>query len=153
MDKGENSKSGLCSHNKQIEKEHANTYTHVHAYTRYSATASIQLTFSVRWRQHNEKTQRDLHLCSGGKMAEHSIIFSDKQMKVRGNVSPTDWNSECRVPFTHRHHHSMEIYTSTGYNTVKINLTCSSKEYMIINQTQHSRRISNPHTGKMTTWS
>ncbi len=27
-------------------------------------------------------------------MAEHSIIFSDKQMKVRGNVSPTERNNQ-----------------------------------------------------------
>lgn len=37
-----------------------NTQT-VHAHTPDSAPTSIQVIFTVRWRQHNEKTWCDLH--------------------------------------------------------------------------------------------
>lgn len=49
---------------------------------------------------------------AGEEIAEHSIIFSDKGMKVRGNVSRTE-RSEQRVEGAiHPHHslnHSMEL--------------------------------------------
>lgn len=83
-------------------------------HARFSATSSIQVTFTVRWRHNNYKTLHDLHLCSSG-----------------GMCPPTEWTNA-----------EFKWHLPTGLLTVWKHIEMVNKSVAHLKKWQHEANIS-----------